>query len=75
MCLKPKETYQMEDVVIDDNIFNIKDNRYNQDYCDYIDYDDVSNIKCSHKDLSIINLNIRGLYSKQIELSKLLKKA
>ena len=75
MCLKPKETCQTEDVVINDNIFSIEDNRYHQDYCDYIDYDDVSNVKCSHKDLSIINLNIRGLYSKQIELTKLLKQS
>ena len=74
MCLKPKETYP-EDIVINDNIFSIEDNRYNHDYCDYIDYDDVSNVKCSDKDLSIINLNIRGLYSKQIELLKLLKKS
>ena len=42
------------------------------DNCDYLDNDELKDIKITKNDLSILQLNIRGLINKQIELSKIL---
>ena len=42
------------------------------DTCDYINLKDISNITCSETDLVLMQLNVRGLISKQNELSKLI---
>ena len=43
------------------------------DICDYIEYDNLSKIKSTPSDLTIIFLNIRGMLSKQFRLSTFLK--
>ena len=40
--------------------------------CDYISIEDASTLHCNDKDLVVIQLNIRGLLSKQSELLKLI---
>ena len=42
------------------------------DSCDYVDIDDLPDIKSFSDDLKVIQLNIRGLISKQNDLSKLI---
>ena len=42
------------------------------DDCDYITLDDCSSINCRNSDLKVVQLNIRGLISKQSDLSRLL---
>ena len=42
------------------------------DNCDYIDLVDVTNLRYSKKDLLVMQLNIRGLMSKQDSLKQLL---
>ena len=43
-----------------------------EDTCDYIEIDETKDISFSQYDLSILQMNIRGLLSKQRELSRLL---
>ena len=64
MCLKPRQ-------VVDKLNRNIKYETYNEelDKCDYIDYGNV--IKVSDSDLVVLQLNIRGLYSKLTQLKSL----
>ena len=65
MCLKPRQ--------IADNLNrNVSYETYNEelDKCDYIDYGDA--IKVSSNDLLVLQLNIRGLYSKITRLKSLL---
>ena len=45
-----------------------------EDNCNYIDIGDTSEITCSNTDLSVIQVNCRGLIGKQVELSQLLFK-
>ena len=45
-----------------------------EDNCDYIDINDTCEVDCSDNDLSIVQLNCRGLIGKQVELSHLLFK-
>ena len=65
MCLKPR---QIVDNLNRDSIYNT----YNEelDQCDYIDYCDP--VKVNDNDLPILQLNIRGLYSKLSQLKELL---
>ena len=65
MCLKPRQ-------IVDKLSRNIKYETYNEelDKCDYIDYGDA--IKVSSSDLVVLQLNIRGLYSKLTRLKSLL---
>ena len=42
------------------------------DNCDYIDLDDRTELSCDNKTLSLIQLNIRGLFSKNSALNLLL---
>ena len=65
MCLKPRQ-------IVDKLSQNIKYETYNEelDKCDYIDYGDA--IKVSSSDLVVLQLNIRGLYSKLTWLKSLL---
>ena len=42
------------------------------DNCDYLEQDELKDIKIYDTDLSILQLNIRGLIGKQSELSKLI---
>ena len=42
------------------------------DSCDYVNIDDLPNMKSSNDDLKVIQLNIHGLISKQSDLSKLI---
>ena len=57
MCLKPRQ-------IVDNLNRNVTYETYNEelDKCDYIDYVDA--IKVSSNDLVVLQLNIRGLYSK-----------
>ena len=41
-------------------------------YCDYINLDDLTDLNCAESDLTVMQLNIRGLISKQNDLSKLI---
>ena len=42
-----------------------------KDSCDYISYKDLSTLKSDNKDFLVLQLNIRGLISKQQSLSQL----
>ena len=42
------------------------------DNCDYLDVSDVNNLRHTNKDLLVMQLNIRGLISKQDSLKHLL---
>ena len=42
------------------------------DNCDYIDEDEVRDVQITKKDLSIVQWNIRGLLSSELEVAKLL---
>ena len=65
MCLKPRQ-------IVDKLNRNIKYETYNEelDKCDYIDYGNA--IEVSSSDLVILQLNIRGLYSKLTRLKSLI---
>ena len=68
MCLKPRQ-------IVDKLNRNIKYETYNEelDKCDYIDYGNA--IKVSDSDLVVLQLNIRGLYSKLTQLKSLINDA
>ena len=57
MCLKPRQ-------YVDNLNRDVTYETYNEelDKCDYVDYGDA--IKVSSNDLVVLQLNIRGLYSK-----------
>ena len=42
------------------------------DNCDYLDHDEFKEVTINRNDLSIIQINIRGIINKQAELSKVL---
>ena len=42
------------------------------DSCDYIDYESIEDLKAAHKDLRIIQFNVRGLKSKLDEIDTLI---
>ena len=65
MCLKPRQSVDKlnRDVVYETYTEEL-------DKCDYVDYGD--SIKVSSNDLIIMQLNIRGLYSKLSRLKELL---
>ena len=44
------------------------------DNCDYVDINDIKNLKYSTQDLVVVQLNIRGIISKQSQLKELLLK-
>ena len=43
----------------------------NKDNCDYVNLDDTATLICNKKDLVVVQLNVRGLLSKQKELLNL----
>ena len=61
-------------VQLKDNIDALPDigPEISQDSCDYISSEDVQSLNCSENDLMIIQLNIRGLISKQSSISQLI---
>ena len=65
MCLKPRQ-------IVDNLNRDVTYETYNEelDKCDYVDYGDA--IKVSSNDLVVLQLNIRGLYSKIPWLKSLL---
>ena len=65
MCLKPRQS-------VDNLNREVAYETYTEelDKCDYVDYGD--SIKVSSNDLVILQLNIRGLYSKLCRLKALL---
>ena len=68
MCLKPRQ-------IVDKLNRNNKYETYNEelDKCDYIEYGNA--IKVSDSDLVVLQLNIRGLYSKLMQLKSLINDA
>ena len=68
MCLTPRNRFEFVDKLQRTQSYTT----YNAeiDVCDYLDIDD--NIPICNSDLAIVQLNIRGLYSKQHKLKELL---
>ena len=68
MCLTPRNCFEFVDKLQRTQSYTT----YNAeiDVCDYLDIDD--NIPICNSDLAIVQLNIRGLYSKQHKLKELL---
>ena len=67
MCLTPR--------INDKQIWNIPDVSkldLDNDHCDYIEVENLSNLNCIKYDMRLLHLNCRGLISKQSEVSKLL---
>ena len=72
MCLTHRENQPVQDELRQE-ILDLKFGKHYEDICGYVDPTEITNIKCNVNDLTVMNLNIRGLQSKQLELSKLLK--
>ena len=68
MCLTPRNHFEFVDKLYQTQSYTT----YNAeiDVCDFLDIDD--NIPICNSDLAIVQLNIRGLYSKQHKLKELL---
>ena len=80
MCLTPKTTMcgnkllnldyetlskKNLDITVDDSL---------NDYCTYLDYEEYDELSSKGQNLTIFQLNIRGILGKQNELSSLIKK-
>ena len=65
MCLKPRQ-------IVDSLNRDVNCETYNEelDYCDYVDYGDA--IPVDQNELVIMQLNVRGLYSKIDQIKSLL---
>ena len=80
MCLTPKTTTRGNKIVnldyerlLKKNLAITVDDSLN-DYCTYLDYEEYDELSSKGQNLSIIQLNIRGLLGKQNDLSSLIKK-
>ena len=72
MCFSKAEEIQQNP--LDQKAVNLSDIGLDKidDTCNYINLEDVSTLNVSHKDLLVLQLNIRGLISKQSDISKLI---
>ena len=72
MCFAKTKTLQSLREAHETNIVST-DLGFNWDNtCDYLSYDSLETLQTNQKDLRVLNLNIRGLKGKQIELNNLL---
>ena len=72
MCIQQLKIDKSQDELGYD-LPDLKFGDYCNDICDYIEPSETMNVPCNPTDLTIICLNIRGLQSKYVELSKFLK--
>ena len=57
---------------LDQNLIELEFGKNYEDTCNYIDTEELETLNCTPNDLTICFLNIRGLYSKQSDVTKFL---